>query len=549
MSIEKGIPSFVDPGAEHERGFIGNRFNTPRLPGTTWESGNIFDSGMSVPNCNMEDGVFSDTVWNFGTPDRLRLKDMANNKVFYDIFYSDAVRRLQAVEQLTLPPEYTTIPNTAAFSRFEHIWGSVLFTGQIAIREHISTSDTTVLQLRTLVSDLAHTIGSHLGDWMFQGIGNEENQHDLELASYLEKVGINDILRRNDVDPESVIFPDIKDWVEAPQPDLCVDRVDYGLREMNRWNDTVRMQGFSAEDFTLTPEHMLAMTDQRRARIFSEGYLLLSEEHWSEPTHRFLEDMLILRTKLFYGQGGSPRSWVFERGEKIGLVPLHEIHPRDLMYVTEPTQIEAYALPNLGGHVLESIMMSVARYRRQYVWPGRRERIARYMNQFSDLDDYEQIQRSGHYTSLDSESYNSFLDEYPKTLACGFAILDPETAEQTKNNSSLDILQLPFKTRQIDPLVRTDDKKFKRLSELDPSYAKRLEEHSRKLKQQKIARLAIADPETFNIVESIINNTDYFWQKRLKESRHMTSEELKSLISVAAHEIHGAYPFMSFLEY
>ena len=196
MSIEKGIPSFADPGAEHERGFIGNRFGAPSLPGTTWESGNIFDSGMSVPNCNMEDGVFNDTVWRFGTPDRLRLNEMANNKIFYEIFYSDAVRRLQAVEQLTLPPEYTTIPNTAAFSRFEHIWGSVLFTGQIALRENISPADTTILQLRTLVSDLAHTIGSHLGDWMFQGIGNEENQHDLELASYLEKVGINDIFRK-----------------------------------------------------------------------------------------------------------------------------------------------------------------------------------------------------------------------------------------------------------------------------------------------------------------------------------------------------------------
>ena len=318
---------------------------------------------------------------------------------------------------------------------------------------------------------------------------------------------------------------------------------------MNRWNDTVRMQTFSAEDFTLTPEHMLAMTDHRRARIFSEGYLLLSEEHWSEPTHRFLEDMLILRTKLFYGQGGAPRSWVFERGDNIGLVPLHEIHPRDLMYVTEPTQIEAYALPNLGGHILESIMTSVARYRRQYVWPGRRERIASYMNQFSNPDNYEEVKRTGRYTPLDSELYNTFLDEYPKTLACGFAILDPETAEQTKNNSSLDILQPPFKIRQIDPLVKTDDKKFKRLSELDPSYAKRLEEHSIKLRQKMVARIAIADPQTFNIVKSIIDNTDYFWQKRLKESRHMTSEELKSLISVAAHEIHGAYPFMSFFEY
>jgi hypothetical protein len=85
----------------------------------------------------MEEAVFDDPVWQFGSPENLRLGEKLEDDVLLSIFYSDAIRRLQAVEQLTLPPEYTTIPNTGAFSRFEHIWGSVLFVRQMAAQQGI----------------------------------------------------------------------------------------------------------------------------------------------------------------------------------------------------------------------------------------------------------------------------------------------------------------------------------------------------------------------------------------------------------------------------
>lgn len=501
-----------------------------------------------MPNCDLETAVVTDRVWQNGMPDRLRVFDKPEDRVLQEIFYNDAIRRLQAIEQLTLPPQYTTVPNTGAFSRFEHIWGSVLFVRQMAEKHSITGKDAVRLQLRTLVSDVAHTYGSHLGDWMFQGVGGAENQHDLELKDYLETVGINDILRKHGFQPEEVIFPDVQDWVEADTPDLCVDRVDYGLREMNRWNSAVREQAFSAEDFTITPDGMLAMTDQRRARIFAEGFLLLSQEHWSEPTHRFMLDMLILRTKLFYGEGRAPRTWVFEPLPKLGLVPLHEIHPRDLMYVTDPAQEQTYAMPDLGGHTLQAIMSSIAKYRRQYVWPGREQRIYHYMQQYTDGQAYAEVARSGTYKPLEHDDFGSFRDEYPATLPSGFAILDADQAETTRNSMCLDFPQPPFKYRRIDPLVRTTGS-FNRLSELDPSYADRLAEHKRTLLAPKVARLAIADPKSLDLMRSIADNVESNWRQRLAESRRMTPEELRSLVSVSAREIYGTYPFMTFFHF
>ncbi len=549
MAPSGDLPRFRDEAAEDDQ--YGFRFDFDRigLPGSTWGEGNMFDDRCFVPNCNMEDLIFNDAVWSTGRDDRLELLRDPRDRVLTEVFLSNAMRRLQAVEQLTLPPQYSTVPNTGAFARFEHIWGSVLFIRQMAEKHNVDPDESMRLQLRALVSDMAHTTGSHLGDWLFQGVGGAENQHDIELATYLEAAGITDILRRYGFDPEAIIFPGVADWVEASSPDLCVDRVDYGLREMNRWNVAVRWHTFSSEDFTITPEKMLAMTNQRRARVFAEGYLLLSEEHWSEPTHQFIEEMLLLRTMLFYAEGRAPSTWVFVPGGKTGLVPLHDIHPRDLMYVTDPAQLQAFARPNLTGHTIDSVMASVSQYRRQYVWPGRKERIYRYMQQFSDDKSYADVLAAeGAHQPIDSPGFDSYLDEYPSTLPAGFAVLTPEEAAATKGPQDFDFIQTPFKLRQIDPLVKTANG-FERLSQLDPSFARRLSEHEQKMLKPRVARLSVPDPGTSRMLRTAVDSVEGEWQTRLRQSRRMTTDELRGLLRASSGEIHGTYPFMSFLSY
>lgn len=542
MANEKGgLPVFNDSKAGHEYGLdMGHR--GPGLPGMTWAEGNMFTNPTGfVPNCDIFHFNFTDTVWSNSSYDRLDLSRKEEDHVLKEIFLNDAVVRMQEIEQLTLPPYYTTIPNTAAFSRFEHIWGSVIFIRQMAQRLGIDPNESMRMQLRTLVSDIAHTTGSHLGDWLFQGVGGNEDQHDKELKTYLEAAGLNDILRKYGFDPDEIIFPDTVDWVEAPSPDLCVDRVDYGLREMNRWNDEVYLHSFSVEDFTLTPENMLAMTDQRRARIFAESYLLLSEEHWSEPTHKFIEELFLLRTKLFYAEGNTPRTRGFSLSD--------DIHPRDSMYVTDPVQLQAFTQPSLGGQTLDAIMKSVAQYRRQYVWPGRKNRINQYIDQFANESNYERIVAEGKFDPIDSQSFDTYLGEYPPTLPTGFAILTSEEAVASKSPQDFDFVQTPFKLRQIDPLVQTEQG-FARLSELDPSYSQRLEQHREQAQSPHVARLTIPDPATNKLIREMIENVGASWEKRLRESRRMSAEELRSLLQEATEQTHyGSYPFMDHFSY
>ncbi|MEO6761165.1 MAG: hypothetical protein ABI220_02175 [Candidatus Saccharimonadales bacterium] len=509
------------------------------LPGSDWQSGNMFKGTSFVPNCNMDTATFYDPVWK----DKLVINDGNMNPVLEDIFYNKSVRRLQAVEQLTLPPEYSTIPNTGAFSRFEHIWGSALFVRQITDRYQIAEPYATELLLRTLVSDIGHTFGSHLGDWMFQGMGESENQHDIELASYLGAVGVTTILEAHGFVPANIIFPEVNDWVESTQPDLCVDRVDYGLREMDRWNTIIANAGFSSADFVLTPDNMLAMKDQQRARLFAEGFLLLSQEHWSEPTHRFILDMLMLRTKLFYGNGGAPRSWVFDPDltAEQALIPLHEIHPRDLMYVTDPAQAQAYILQRPEEIVIHSLMARVAKHHRQIIWPDRSQRIADYMIQF-DQDNYPDVLRSKRFNKLETDFSYKLEDD-----TGSFTLLRTDEANLTKDNKSIDLPLVTLKSRQVDPLVESD-RGFVRLSDIDPTFAERLVDHSRIMSQKYVARLVLYG-ETDNALRDAITTIEAKWQKRLDTSRRMSPAELRSLVSVSAMEIFGEYPFMTFHSY
>lgn len=518
-------------------------YSAARLPGQTWESGNMFTHGMFVPNCNMDEGVYMDPVWRDGSPDRL-VVNARGREVLSALFYSDPVRRLQAIEQLTLPPQYSTVPNTGAFSRFEHIWGSALLVEQLSKTIGLGARETIRNMLRTAVSDVGHTTGSHKGDWMFQGVGGPENQHDLDLWHYLEATGVNDIFRNHGFDPEEVVFPPGQDWVEADQPDLCIDRVDFYTREANRTNQSFMLESYSSKDFVITPENTLAMKSLQRARYFAESALLVAQENWSEPTHRAVLDLFILRSKLFYADGGAPREWVFDPTALTSLIPLDEIHPRDLMYFTDSVELQAFAYPSLVGNTLEAMMSAISQYHRQYVWPGRNRRINQYLEQFRSPN-YGEVLSKGSFVHFSDSTLDTFRDQYPGTLPLGFSIVEgvPEPREDC-----IDIPQPPFKKRQIDPLVQ-NGKRFQRLSELDPSYGVRLEEHALAVSSLKTARFAIPDPRTAGLVQGAINNTEAEWRARLQNSRRLTPDELKELVRVGASRIHGQYPFMTFFDY
>jgi len=272
---------------------------------------------------------------------------------------SSLFRRTQAIEQLTLGKNFATVPSTTHFSRWSHIWGSLVFIRKMNEGRDIDPRVNQTMQLRTLLSDVGHTAFSHLGDWMFQAAGSED-LHDRELKNILAVSGIKDILTEYGFNLEEVVFPDIKDWVECPSPDLNVDRVDYGLREMLRWQTSFTDLGSyggklrDPQSLFEIVDNNLTIKDPNFATKFAIGYSLLPTEHWAQPVHRL--QLQLLQTAM--------RRIITQTLDEEGG------HPRDKLYAVDNMFDQDFKTWDMMN--LESIMKTIARTQRQIFAQGRK---------------------------------------------------------------------------------------------------------------------------------------------------------------------------------
>lgn len=255
---------------------------------------------------------WTDPVWGKVDVDTWGVEeDMAYVPLFKELLVHPAIKRLIGIEQLTLPDGYHTVPNAERFSRWEHITGSAEITSQLIDKWNRKNPDRSVSArekakyiLRTMLSDAGHTFGSHLGDWI-EGDESEE-AHDWSLKSYLEMTGVAAVIRQYEIDIDKVCLTEIttQDFVESKSPNLCVDRIDYGTREIHRtnpyfWNEAHR---FSIDDFELDMDFsgslQVTMPQLNRALLFAKAYELLPQEDWSESLQRLQTHLYTRLAKL-----------------------------------------------------------------------------------------------------------------------------------------------------------------------------------------------------------------------------------------------------------
>lgn len=378
------------------------------------------------------------------------------DEVLVALAHSNLFERLQHIEQLTLGQEYTTMPNTSRFSRWEHVWGSAVFVRKMLDgRDDIDDRQKMVLQLRTLLSDAGHTAYSHLGDWMFQGVNGGEDMHDQELKDILRVSGVEEVLRRHGFDLEETVFPPGHDWVECPAPDLCVDRLDYGFREMLRWVvPTVplhlRLQQLQdPKSFLTIDEQGRLVMEQSMARLFAAGFSLLPTEHWSHPVHR-------LQLQLF------------QTAIQSALIDLAEdsnAHPRDALY-----GVDSDFMPHLATWPmvhLRKTMKDIGLSQRTIFVQGRRHDLDRLLANVEDSD-----WRFPEFPDP-LQPYSWQCQQFGAPYPANIVIEESQRAEfegLTATDRGLSVGLPPLKARAADPLISVGGQVV-RLSEADPSYA------------------------------------------------------------------------------
>lgn len=209
--------------------------------------------------------------------------DVPGDKLLIDLLMSEPVQRLQYIQQLILPEQFATRPETADFTRLEHSIGCMLLARKLG--------GSIEQQTRALLHDVAQTAFSHLGDWLKQGMDGPDNHHDDIQIEYMKQWGIDEVFAANGFDFDSFFESPPADFVERPAPDLCVDRVDYSLREFARWtcpDDVARLV-----DELVVKDDMIAFTSHESAVIFADGYEQLFLWHWAHDEHAVREKLFL----------------------------------------------------------------------------------------------------------------------------------------------------------------------------------------------------------------------------------------------------------------
>lgn len=226
-----------------------------------------------------------------------------------EILFSEALGRLYFVQQLVMPPEFATRPETTDLSRYEHSIGVMLLTRMLG--------GDSKQQLRALVHDMAQTAFSHLGDWLKQGMGGADDYHDRVQADYLRRWGIDGILERHGISFAEITDKSIADLVERPGPDLCVDRVDYALREFARWTCPGEVPYLISQ--LEVRDDMIVFKSHEAARVFGDHYHDLIWKHWAEQKHATKEKLFML---------------MIERAHEVGVLKEEDMYGVDPVLMT-----------------------------------------------------------------------------------------------------------------------------------------------------------------------------------------------------------------------
>ena len=428
--------------------------------------------------------------------------------IWADLARHPAVRRHKAVEQLTLPPHYTPVPGTGHFSRWEHAWGSAVFVYRMAELHGLSELDTLILALRTFVSDLGHTTGSHLGDFIAQSMAGMQNNHDARLRQYLEQVGICDLLRKYGIDPDEVIFPSLHDWIEDSQPKLCVDRLDYGLRQMKRMMSHPLLQHLSHKDFALNGSD-LVITDVQKALVLARGFMQVFAEHLCDPVQLLLLALMVEKTKqVFVSGAGRSRIW-WSR------------NPLDLMMCSDPAQQLNMAENDTFGSVLDWLMREISAYERGPGWYERHDRIE---------------------AALKGESHQQWRPLPSRHHTLRLILVEGKVEEGLSIEGHALRVGLPaLKLRRIDPTVCIAGT-YKPLTKWYPSFKEELAGYEALMAQSHIAEVTIGNPQWAAILNAGIATVNAEWPVCLQRPP-LSAKELNTLVAEAA-DMADAYGFV-----
>jgi len=445
--------------------------------------------------------------------------------------------RAGGVSQLCKSHEIATIPNTAGMVREAHIIGIYQIVERVADRIKASVEQRVAFHLAADGDDQSHMAFSHASEQAIQKWGGPENYHESMWPRTAELGGTLAVLEKYGISVNNAVMVpgvEIPRWINSHHPDVNVDRLQYAVAEMLLWFDheearpeireTVR-QLCSLDNFDIDDNGDVVFIDEKIARLFAKGYLLLSTEHWNDPINRVQLHLLIHATQ---------RAITQRRIDWMGEIDKNETRrPENYLMGVDQDIIDAL---ETGPGKSDDFTFAI----RNTLYPVAMQERQRYI-------DY----KLGEYTVfLLDDKARDYPSEYlsPRRVEFGppssqVEVVVEMSKKDTAGQSQLKLPTLdleeegityrlsPLKNRFIDPLVKTS-KGTERLSAIDPNYASLLKQQQQIQKMGVVVRLAFAGGFEEAFKSGVKQNDREF--SRIKKRSPMTDDQQRRVIEMAA---------------
>lgn len=204
--------------------------------------------------------------------------------VLIELIKSLSMQRLKKIKQHGLPKS-----KFIDFNRYEHSLGVMLILRILGA----SLEE----QIAGLLHDVSHSAFSHLIDWVFGDI-DKENFQDKNHRKFIKNSELPGILEKYGFDVSKVIKIKSYSFLEQKSPNICGDRVDYGLREFHYWLNP-KIVKYCLDNLTTFKQKMV-FKNKKSATIFANNFLELQIKHWGskDTVLRYYLFSLILKDAL-----------------------------------------------------------------------------------------------------------------------------------------------------------------------------------------------------------------------------------------------------------
>lgn len=195
--------------------------------------------------------------------DKVYSKFEITSPIILELIKTKAFQRLKHIGQFCVPNKYYHLDG---YSRYDHSIGVYILLNKLGASEEE--------QVAGLLHDISHTAFSHLIDWVIGDISKEDYQ-DRRHLSILREKEIARILDKHGFTPEGIADHRRFGLLERDIPDLCVDRIDYALRESDK---KIAKQCF-LDLKTVNSE--IVFSSEAKALLFAKNFLDRQIKNWA----------------------------------------------------------------------------------------------------------------------------------------------------------------------------------------------------------------------------------------------------------------------------